>query len=205
MTDAKEILDFWFDSPQGAQEARVRPEWFEAHRAFDEIIRHRFSDAVEMAARGDLDSWIDDAHGALALLLLLDQFPRNLFRGSARAFATDEQARRVARESLARGYDKGFPPVARWFFYLPFEHSEDAGDQDRSVDLFASLGDDEASAYALDFARRHRDVILRFGRFPDTNEALGRSNTAEERAFLAEGRDAFAKGYDTGVSARPSM
>jgi uncharacterized protein (DUF924 family) len=177
MSDAAsptEILTFWKDAGPG--------KWFAKNRAFDADIRTRFLETHFAAARRELDDWAQTAEGALALLILLDQFPRNLFRGSAHAFATDPLARGVAARAVEAGFDLSFPAQLRCFFYLPFEHSEDLGDQERSVLLNAPLGEQERK-YAL----IHRDIIARFGRFPHRNASLGRETTAEEQSFLDEG------------------
>ena len=177
MADARidELLGFWF-APGG------RERWFAADPGFDRELAARFSGLVAEAAAGGLEGWRDSVQGSLALCLVLDQLPRNLWRGTPRAFATDAQAREVAKGALAAGLDRGLPPELRLFFYLPFEHSEVLADQDRSVELAASLGDAEW----LEYAWRHRAVIRRFGRFPHRNAALGRESTAEERAFLEQ-------------------
>ncbi|QGZ35319.1 DUF924 family protein [Stappia indica] len=173
--EAIDILDFWWT----AGPAR----WFARDDGFDAKIRENFAPLVEQARDGALDGWAETPHGALALLLLLDQFPRNLFRGDALAFASDARARRIAGTVLAQGFDRAFPKAARPFFYLPFEHSEDMADQERSVDLFRRLGDEQSYLYAL----IHLDVIRRFGRFPHRNAALGRESTPAEAAFLEDG------------------
>ena len=169
---AAEIVSFWRDAGPD--------RWFDADENFDATIRARFLPAYEAAANGALSGWEDNAEGALALLLLLDQFPRNMFRGGARAFATDAAARAVADRALAHGFDRAAEPVLRPFFYLPFMHSEAPADQDRSVRLYEAFGDAEH----LRFATEHRDVISRFGRFPGRNAALGRATTPAERAYL---------------------
>lgn len=170
------LLSFWFgDGPPAARDV-----WFKPTPAFDMEASRQFRSAYERAADGGFDLLMDSAEGCLALILLLDQMPRNLFRGSPRAFATDGQARRLARHALDYGFDKVQPAVRRLFLYLPFEHSEDLADQERSVALFTALG----NAEWLDYAKRHRDIIARFGRFPHRNAVLGRPNTAEETAFL---------------------
>lgn len=179
MTPA-EIVSFWRDAGSAT--------WFAQDESFDQAIRSRFLSAYEAAADGALAGWEASAEGALALLLLLDQFPRNMFRGSARAFATDALARAVADRALARGFDKATEAALRPFFYLPFMHSEALSDQDRSVRLYEALGDAEL----LRFAIEHRDVVQKFGRFPARNGALGRDTTPAEEAFLATiepGRD----------------
>ncbi len=170
-----EIVAFWREAGRKA--------WFARDDAFDDEIRIRF-EAVHMAAsRGDYADWTETAESALALILLFDQFPRNLYRGSPHAFATDGLARAVARGAVAAGHDQTIEDELRAFFYLPFEHSEDPADQDRAVALMTPLSDESY----LRYARIHRDIIARFGRFPHRNIAMGRESTAEELTFLAEG------------------
>lgn len=168
-----DVVHFWREAGPG--------KWFAKDDAFDRDFVARFADAHMAAARRALDHWLREAEGALALLLLLDQFPRNAYRGSAHMFATDPLALRFAREAVVRGLDRAVDPALRVFFYLPFEHSEAPADQDRAVALCEDMDD-----YAK-YARIHRDVIGRFGRFPHRNAALGRDTTAEEQAFLDTG------------------
>ena len=170
-----DILGFWL----GAGPAK----WFKKVAAFDEAIRLKFEPTHHRAARGEYDAWAATAEGALALLLLLDQFPRNLYRGSGHAFATDAKARALARAAIERGFDRKVEPTLRNFFYLPFEHSEDLTDQDDCLALCAEAG----VADDIKWAGVHREIIVRFGRFPHRNEALGRVTTAEEQAFLDAG------------------
>lgn len=162
-------------------------QWFKKSDAFDAAIRLKFEPTHHAAARGEHDDWAGAAEGALALLLLLDQFPRNLYRGSAHAFATDPKARAIARAALLAGHDRAAEPILQPFFYLPFEHSEDMGDQDESVRLCADLHDRVGDADTLKWAKLHRDIIQRFGRFPHRNPCLGRLTTPVEQAFLDEG------------------
>lgn len=178
---AEAILDFWFQGDP----AVWRPAWFTRDRNFDAAIRARFADLVPEGQRGACDDWAGTAEGALALVILLDQFPRNLYRGTSRAFAADARARAVAQVATLRRLDRALTPVQRVFLYLPFEHSESMTDQERSVSLFEALSGPGLDQVA-DYARRHRDVIARFGRFPHRNAALGRVSTAEELAYLAE-------------------
>lgn len=184
------VLDFWFDRG-GAEALRPRKVWWEKNPAFDEEIRRRFGAAVEDALNGGREDWTAQADGALALIILLDQFPRNLFRGAARAFAGDERARAVARQMTDRGLDIGLPPVMRQFAYMPFEHSEALADQDFSCLLFAALEKDLPGHDILDYAERHRAIIARFGRFPHRNAALGRDSTPEETEFLRQPGSSF--------------
>src|SRR5687768_13894115 len=175
MTTANEIVSFWRDSGPD--------RWFGGGDAFDAECRTRFLEAHLLAARREFEHWLAEAEGALALVLLLDQIPRNIFRGSGHAFATDPLARHYAARALAAGFDLQCDPALRLFFYMPFEHSEDAAEQARSVELFAALGDDNLMGYAT----AHREVIARFGRFPHRNRALGRDNTPDEQAWLDAG------------------
>ena len=174
-TAALDIVAFW--------RAAGMQAWFNGGDAFDRECEARFLDAHLVAARRGHEAWLQSADGALALLLLLDQIPRNIFRGSGHAFATDGLARHYADRALAAGLDAGFEPELRGFFYLPFEHAEDLADQERAVALFGALGHEVYSRYAV----AHRDVIARFGRFPHRNRALGRASTAEEQAWLEAG------------------
>lgn len=167
-----EIVSFWSDAGPD--------KWFEQDEGFDQAIRLRFLPTYEAAANGELAVWEESVEGALALVLLLDQFPRNMFRGNARAFATDALARAAADRALARGFDQATDLAMRPFFYLPFMHSEALIDQDRCVRLYEALGDAEQLRYATE----HRDVVQRFGRFPHRNRALGRDTTPAEQAFL---------------------
>ena len=167
-----DVIAFW-------QEAGP-PKWFKKNPDFDDEIRARFEALHHAAARRELDSWAETADGALALLLLLDQFPRNIWRNSAHAFATDPLAKMFAERAVAAGFDRMAPPQLQNFFHLPFEHSEALADQDRAVAL-------AVDADALKWAEIHRGIIVRFGRFPHRNAALGRVTTAEEQAFLDGG------------------
>lgn len=187
---AADVLDFWFDR-NGAEALSPRKAWWEKNPAFDEEIRRHFGAAVEHALSGGYDDWAGEAESALALILLLDQFPRNLFRNSAKAFAGDERARAVARQMTDRGFDIGLPPVMRQFAYMPFEHSEALADQDFSCLLFAALEKDLPGQDILDYAERHRAIIARFDRFPHRNAALGRESTPEEIEFLRQPGSSF--------------
>lgn len=173
-----DVLAVW----RAAGEAR----WFEADPAFDAVIAARFRPTLEAAARGALAAWEETAEDALALVIVLDQFPRHLFRGTAQVYATDAAALAAAERAVARGHDAAVETSLRRFFYLPFMHAEDAAAQDRGVALNEALGDAEAIRYA----RHHRDLVARFGRFPHRNAVLGRASTIEEEAYLA-GEDAF--------------
>lgn len=192
---AEIVIEFWFGAegtPEADQE-RLARRWFIRSDEFDAEIRRRFGALVDAALAGDLDGWAQSTRGRLALLLLLDQFPRNLYRESPVAFAGDPAAQRYALEGLTRGDDLALAPRYRPFCYLPLEHAEDLALQHRCVALFAALAADEASVpreryqMYLDYARRHRDVIERFGRFPHRNRILGRATTPEEQAYLDAG------------------
>jgi uncharacterized protein (DUF924 family) len=169
---AQELVSFWANAG--------RERWFSKDPAFDAELKQRFLALHEQAALGELDDYLDTPTGSLALVLLLDQFPRNAFRGTPRMFDTDLEARMAADRALARGHDERVPDALRVFFYLPFEHSEDLADQERSVDLQDGMAEQP-------WAIEHRDIIRRFGRFPHRNAVLGRESSAEEEAFLAQG------------------
>jgi len=181
MSTPQDVLRFWFGDPAGED----RKAWFEKDPAFDNRIRSEFLDLHSAAARGELAHWRNRADSALALIVLTDQFPRNMFRGSAAAFSTDPVALGTARHVVASGWDKVMLPVERMFVYLPFEHSESLFEQERSLALFAPLGAFTETANNPDYARRHWEIVRRFGRFPHRNAALGRASTPEEIEFLA--------------------
>jgi len=172
---ATELVTFWKNAGQS--------QWFAKDREFDDRFRARFIGLHEAAARGDLDAWQASAMGTLALLLLLDQFPRNSFRGTPRMYATDARARRVADRAIRDGYDLAIDPSLRLFMYLPFGHSEDLVDQERSVDLARRLLHPEGLVHA----EHHREIVRRFGRFPHRNAILGRVPRPDEVRYLAEG------------------
>jgi uncharacterized protein (DUF924 family) len=186
MNTASDILQFWF----AGDLTTARPEWFQKDAAFDAEIARRFGALLAPGREGQFDDWTADAEGTLALLVLLDQFPRNLYRGSPEAFAADQHARALAVDAvLRRRQDLSLPPAARGFFYLPFEHGEAMADQDLSVTLFEGLRDHppaRAPGGVIDYAWRHRAVIARFGRFPHRNATLGRADTPAETAYLAQ-------------------
>lgn len=174
--DRAAIIRFWFEEVEPAR-------WFAKDAAFDAVIRSCFLETHRAITTGERPHWRDDAEGCLAAILVLDQFSRNLFREMPQAFATDPQARAYSRHAIAHGFDRQAPPVHRLFFYLPFEHSEAAeaaADQETAVRLIAPLGLPDA----LQWARRHQEIIHRFGRFPHRNGILNRPSTPEEQAFL---------------------
>jgi uncharacterized protein (DUF924 family) len=185
---AQAMLDFWFGSEGDPDRERHREIWFKSTAEFDAALRREFlADYEAAAAAGALGSWEATPAGALALLLLLDQVPRNIFRETPQAYATDAAARAVADRALARGFDQLVPAAWRLFFYMPFHHSEDLADQKRSVALFASLPRNPDRRGALRrYGRPYIEVIERFGRFPHRNAILGRPSTEAELAFLAE-------------------
>ena len=169
------VLEVWFDTAN-------RPYWFDASPGFDELVRQRLAQLYVEAVGGRLDHWNDDPGGALALCILFDQVPRNIFRGSARAYTSDTQAQFVARHILALGFDRLYPSDDhRVFCYLPFVHSEDIEDQRLALQLLAERTADES---AIEFAQRHFKIISSFGRFPHRNAALGRTSTSAEIEFL---------------------
>jgi uncharacterized protein (DUF924 family) len=186
-TTARDILDFWFGVPGSAVHGQSRREWFRQSEAFDAEISRRFGGPIEQALRGAMQGWAEQAETALARILLLDQFTRNAYRNTLRAFAGDALALAGARAMLSAGHDALLPPLQRAFAYLPFEHAEDLDAQDEAVRLFSHLAA-EAPALRdmLDYAQRHRAVIARFGRFPHRNAQLGRASTEAELAFLRE-------------------
>ena len=171
----QQIIGFWRDAGY--------EKWFNGGAGFDAACRERFLDAHFAAARREHDDWMGSADGALALLILLDQIPRNVFRGSGHAFATDPLALHYAGRAVEAGFDRQVEPALRAFVYMPFEHSEAPADQRRAVELFTTLG----NAESLKYAHAHLDVIEKFGRFPHRNRALGRINTPQEQAWLDAG------------------
>jgi uncharacterized protein (DUF924 family) len=188
---AQTLLEFWFGAPDDPARDRWRSVWFKTDPAFDAALCERFGADQERAAAGDYDGWIVAPDTALALVLLLDQLPRNLYRGTAAAYATDAKARQMARAALERGHDQVLAPVRRLFLYLPFEHSEDLADQALSVRLFEALPPVPGADEILWYVQRHYEIIARFGRFPHRNATLGRASTAAELDFLKEPRSGF--------------
>lgn len=184
---ARAVLDFWFDGDDGTSRGQPRAEWFRKDPGFDRLIASRFGPWLEQALAGGLQDWTATPDGTLALILVLDQFSRNVHRGSPHAFAGDARALALARGLVSTGEDRRLSSLQRWFAYLPFEHAEDTAAQDESVRLFTALAAEDARlADALDYAHRHRELILRFGRFPHRNAVLGRTSTPEEEAYLAQ-------------------
>jgi uncharacterized protein (DUF924 family) len=190
--DARRVLDFWFGAPGSPEHGTDRPEWFRKDAAFDARIRERFAPLIERALRGELEAWDATPLGALAQILLLDQFTRNVFRDTPRAFAGDARALAAARALVGTRQDEALSPYQRAFAYLPFEHAEGIEMQQEGVRLFGRLAEQAPeTASSLDYAQRHLAIIQRFGRFPHRNAILGRRSTAEELAFLQQPGSSF--------------
>jgi uncharacterized protein (DUF924 family) len=182
----REILEFWF-----GDDLKPRKIWFVRNLDFDEAIRSRFLSLHTQAATGKLDAWITTPESCLALVLLLDQFSRNMFRGQLQAFATDPKARQVAQMAIDQQFDQSLPPVQRQFFYYPLEHTEDLECQYQAVKLFEQFKDNAELDDSYVYALKHRDIIERFGRFPHRNSILGRASTPEEIEFLKQPGSSF--------------
>ncbi len=198
MTQPDEIIKFWFgpgDDPYHV-DGQVSSRWFAGGKEFDEEIRQRFGADLHRAICGEYDGWAEDPRGRLALVLLLDQFSRNLFRGSPRSWSQDLVAQHLVLEAMDDGVDEELRPIERTFFYLPLEHAEDLQLQQMSVRAFSQLADevpDSAGNFqvALDYAQRHLEIIERFGRFPHRNDVIGRPTTDEEAEFLKQPNSSF--------------
>ena len=190
-TRAGEILAFWFGRPDRPGYLEPREAWFKKDEAFDERIRAGFTADYERAAAGEYDMLTTTPLGALAVTIVLDQFPRNMFRGTPRMYATDARAMEIARTAIAAGFDARLSVVERKFFYLPFEHSEDIADQRRCLALMEAIEDDPDKEMSVEWMRKHLVIIERFGRFPHRNAILGRASTPEELAFLEEPDSSF--------------
>lgn len=175
----QEILDFWFSD-------KVRKLWFNSTPEFDALLRERFEALWTRAHQGELDGWQQSAAGCLALIIVLDQFPLNMFRGQAQSFASEAQAREVARVAIDMGFDQDLDPGSRAFLYMPFKHSEALADQQLSLQLLAQPGLEDS----LRFARHHHDIVSKFGRFPHRNKALGRESSEAEIEYL-NSKEAF--------------
>lgn len=193
MTQVDEILVFWFGKKDEEDYGKNRKIWFTKNPKpeFDREIQIRFLENHEKAAAGKLDCWKETSQSCLALILLLDQFPRNIFRGTPRAFATDSQALALAQFAVAKGFDQELAKIQRWFIYLPFEHSENLDHQHQAVQLFRQLGNDPDTIYMTASAIQHLEVIKRFGCFPHRNSVLGRATTQEETEFLKRPNSSF--------------
>jgi uncharacterized protein (DUF924 family) len=194
MSTVAEIIDFWFGIPDrlenGEEYGKPRSMWFKSDPIVDSIIQKRFLEIYHAAAAGLLADWQDSPLSCLALTIALDQFPRNMFRATPNAFATDRMALSVAKHAVEAGFDRELLPVQRWFLYLPFEHSEDLEDQLTSVRLFETLSSDPDSQIAIESAHTHYELIKTFGRFPHRNQIFGRVSTPAELEFL-DRPDAF--------------
>jgi uncharacterized protein (DUF924 family) len=183
--EAADVLDFWFGAPGSSDHGTNRPEWFRKDAGFDAAIRVRFGPLIERALRGELEDWADSPESALAQVIMLDQFTRNAFRDTPRAFAGDARALAAASAMVGARQDEALPALQRSFVYLPFEHAEGIAMQEEALRLYKRLvavAPERASS--LDYAQRHHAIIQRFGRFPHRNRTLGRQSTAEEVEFL---------------------
>ena len=187
---AQEVLDFWFGREDEPGYGEFRRAWFQKDPEFDRRIRNRFESLYEEAAAGELDDWKEEARSCLALVILLDQFPRNMYRGDPRTYATDRLALAIAEYAVDRALDRELPPFQRAFLYMPFMHSENLEHQRRSVELFRGL-EGSAGPDSAGYAVRHMEIIERFGRFPHRNEILGRRTTPEEAEFLTQPGSSF--------------
>ncbi|MBT3883638.1 MAG: DUF924 domain-containing protein [Rhodospirillaceae bacterium] len=182
MTEYNDILNFWFETTDLGAELELNEAWFRSTDAFDAEIREKFQSTWRAAGTGALDHWMDAPDSCLALIVLLDQFPRNMYRGQGRAYASDFRARVAAKRLLAKGWDTDFGKRFRTFAYLPFEHSESVTDQERAVELMNSQGEERG----MKAAQEHLDAIKRFGRFPHRNAPMGRTSTAAELDYLKD-------------------
>ncbi len=191
-TTPAEVLEFWFGTPEAADTEAVTSRWFRKDPAFDREIEQRFGALMEQALAGQLQDWAWQPGPALARILLLDQFTRNVFRDTPRAFAGDALALDYAKAMVAQGQDAELAPLHRVFAYLPFEHAEDLAAQEQSLALFGRLANESPTmASYLDYARRHQEIVARFGRFPHRNKLLGRASTPEEAEFLLQPGSGF--------------
>ena len=187
----QQVINFWFGKPEERDYGKPRQFWFVKNAEFDCLLISQFSQTYQQAIIGKLNEWQEQPLSCLALIIVLDQFPRNMFRGEPQAFATDSQALELAKYAIAKSFDRTLLPVQRWFIYLPFEHSENLADQKTSLQLFSTLDNDPESKSTISYAQRHYDVIERFGRFPHRNHLLGRENTPEETVFLQQPGSSF--------------
>lgn len=199
--DAAAVLDFWFGDLADPENVKRRGKlWFSSSDAQDRTMRERFGELHRRAREGNLDAWTDAPETVLALVILLDQFTRNLYRGTTQAFANDARALELARAGIDRGFDRSMHLVGRAFLYMPFQHSEDPDDQKRSVHLFKALIEDSSAPFkpfaenSWKYAVLHREIIERFGRFPHRNQLLGRDSTEQEKQYLQEDGHRFGQG-----------
>lgn len=182
---ADSVLSFWFGAPGTPEHGTNHSEWFKKDDAFDASIINNFMEDYENAAAGHYDDWALTSRGALALLILLDQFPRNMFRNDAKSFATDAKALEIATSMVSAGHDKAMTKEEQFFVYLPFEHTEDIAMQEKCLELTAAMPQGKAENSPYHWAKQHYDVIAKFGRFPHRNKILGRANTPEEDEYLS--------------------
>ncbi len=190
-TEADEVLVFWFGREDKPGYGEFREAWFRKDPEFDQQVQERFGPLYERAAAGELDGWREEARSCLALVICLDQFPRNMFRGDGRTHATDDKALETARYALERALDRELPPFQRVFVYMPFMHSESVEDQRRSVELFGRLAEKPGAPDLTSYAVGHMEIVERFGRFPHRNVILGRETTPEEAEFLTQPGSSF--------------
>ncbi len=190
-TSPAEVLAFWFGSEGGPGYGEFRSQWFQKDEDFDREVTDRFGDLYEEAAAGELDGWREEAESCLALVICLDQFPRNMFRGDARTHATDGEALDAAKYGIERVLDREIPPLQRMFLYMPFMHAENIEDQRRSVELFERLASEPGGPDVVEYAVGHREIVERFGRFPHRNALLERETTPEEAEFLTQPGSSF--------------
>ena len=190
-SEAEEVLDFWFGPEDEPGYGEFREAWFRKDPEFDREVQERFGTLYERAASGELDGWRDDARACLALVICLDQFPRNMFRGDGRTHATDAKALETAGHAVERALDRELPPFQRMFLYMPFMHSENLEDQRRSVELFERLAEKPGGPDVTSYAAGHMEIVERFGRFPHRNAILGRETTPEEAEFLERPGSSF--------------
>ena len=186
-----DVLAFWFGSEGEPGYGEFRDQWFRKDEAFDREVTDRFGDLYEQAAAGELDRWREAAQSCLALVIALDQFPRNMFRGDARTHATDKKALETAKYAIERALDRELPAFQRMFLYMPFMHAEGVEDQRRSVELFEGLAAEPGGPDVVEYAVGHREIVERFGRFPHRNAILGRETTPEEAEFLTQPGSSF--------------
>ncbi len=191
MVQFEEVLEFWFGRPDSEDYGQPRQVWFRKNEEFDREVKSRFLSIYQQAVEGELQHWEETAEGCLALIILFDQLPRNMFRNKPEAFASDYLALKYAKKAIEQSFDSSLLPIQRWFIYIPFEHSENLEDQRTCVQLFSSLEHHPESANTIDYARRHLEVIERFGRFPHRNIILGRESTQEELEFLQQPGSSF--------------
>jgi uncharacterized protein (DUF924 family) len=186
-----DVLAFWFGREGEPGYGEFSDRWFRKDEAFDREVADRFGDLYERAAAGELDAWREEAEGCLALVIVLDQFPRNMFRGDARTHATDGEALAAAKYAIERALDRELPAFQKMFLYMPFMHTESVEDQRRSVELFEGLAAEPGGPDVVEYAVGHRDIVERFGRFPHRNAILGRETTPEEAEFLTQPGSSF--------------